>query len=166
MKDCEKHWISATRLYYILLKKSLNLRGNNKIADHKIAEKSYDCEHGWIFKINACTSDMFHVVNSDCIVHASPQWLRLSQPAIFMQSSQSKRHCCSAQGLNQMEQTTHTKPIKAALETRMGRQHVSSAPLSENTSSNTTRLTHAEKQRCAEDPKKEDVKMNPLLSKP
>ncbi len=65
-----------------------------------------------------------------------------------------------------MEQTTHTKPIKAALETRMGRQHVSSVPLSENTSSNTTRLTHAEKQRCAEDPKKEDVKMNPLLSKP
>lgn len=54
-----------------------------------------------------------------------------------------------------MEQTTHTKPINAALETLMGRQRISSAPLSENTSSNTTRLTHAEKQRCAEDPKKE-----------
>lgn len=61
---------------------------------------------------------------------------------------------------------THTMPIKAALETLMGRQHVSSAPLSENTSSNTTRLTHAERQRCAEDPKNEDVKMNPLLPKP
>lgn len=60
-----------------------------------------------------------------------------------------------------MEQHTHTKPIKAALETPTGRQRASSTPLSENTSSNTTGLTHAERRRCVENPKKkkEDVKL-------
>lgn len=81
-----------------------------QIADHKNAENTMIMNTGEYLSVNACTSEKFHVVNSNFIVHASPQCLRLSQPAIFVQSSQSKLHCYSAPGLNERNKL-HTQTL-------------------------------------------------------